>query len=162
MYRIIAFLVVALVAVLADRAVAGEGKECGGKDKAAKVSTASADQKAAELAARGWLGLATAKDEAGVVAVEAVEPGSPAEAAGFRAGDVLVAMNGVALTAENKEALKKAKSGLGVGKQVTYTVRRGAETRQIAATLAPVPAEVLARWMAKEPARPTAVASTGN
>ena len=160
MYRTIAFLVIALVAVFADRAVAG-GKDCAEKDKAA-AAAATADQKAAEIAARGWLGLETTKDEAGTVAVKAVEAESPAEAAGFRAGDVLVAMNGIALTAENKEALKKVKSGFAVGRQVTYTVRRGAETRQIAATLAPVPAEVLARWMAKEPAAAATVAAKGN
>ena len=90
-----------------------------------------------------------------------VKAGSPAEKAGFQKGDVLVAFNGIALTDENKEALKKAKMQNAVGKQVTYTISRAGSERQIAATLAKVPEEVLAEWE-KEYDRTVAVAQTDN
>jgi S1-C subfamily serine protease len=78
--------------------------------------------------------------------VTGVAAGSPAESAGFRKGDVLVAFNGIALTEANQEALKKAKTGLSVGSRVTYTVSRAGARSQITATLAEVPREVLAQW----------------
>jgi S1-C subfamily serine protease len=99
------------------------------------------------MKAHGWLGLETEKNAAGAYAVKAVTPGSPAAAAGFQPGDVLVAFNGVAMDGANKEAMKKAKAGSAPGKQVTYTVRRGGAERQLTATLAPVPKEVLAQWL---------------
>ncbi|HEX2225132.1 MAG TPA: PDZ domain-containing protein [Thermoanaerobaculia bacterium] len=122
----VAFLsILALVATLSP-AYAGGGAGC---DAAKAAKTADGGQethgkahaaKAEKLAAKGWLGIDTKKDEAsGVVVVKSVAAGSPAEAAGFRTGDVLVSLNGIALTAENKESLKKAKSQLGVGKAVS-------------------------------------------
>ena len=48
-----------------------------------------------KLANAGWLGIETDKSDKGVVTIKAVAPGSPAVAAGFQAGDVLVAINGV-------------------------------------------------------------------
>ena len=45
----------------------------------------------------GWLGIEKEKGEDGSVRISAVTPGSPAAAAGFAVGDVLVAINGVNL-----------------------------------------------------------------
>lgn len=67
----------------------------------------------------------------------------------------------VALTGKNKDALKKAKMQNAAGKQVTYTISRAGAERRIAATLAEVPAEVLAQWE-KEYDRAVAVAQTDN
>jgi C-terminal processing protease CtpA/Prc len=126
----------------------GAGESCAHKDKAVHSA------KIAEMKAHGWTGLESKKDEAtGAYTVKAVAPGSPAEQAGLRAGDVLVALNGVALRADNKEAIKKVKSGLAVGKQVTYTIARNGAEQQISLTLAPVPEAVLAKWVAEEEAR---------
>lgn len=129
----------------------GAGCDAAKGAKAAKAADGSHAAKAEKLAAKGWIGIDTKKDEAsGAVVVKSVAAGSPAEAAGFRTGDVLVSLNGIALTAENKEALKKAKSQLGVGKAVSYVVKRGEAKQQLTATLAPVPQEVLAQWLAQE------------
>jgi serine protease Do len=106
-------------------------------------------------------GLDVEKSASSGYVVTGVANGSPAEQAGFQKGDVLVAFNGIALTDENKDALKKAKMQNAVGKQVTYTISRAGAERQIAATLAEVPAEVLAQWE-KEYDRAVAVAQTDN
>jgi S1-C subfamily serine protease len=76
-----------------------------------------------------------------------VVPGSPAEAAGIQAGDVLYALNGVPITDDNEEALQKAKKDWKPGQKVTYTIKRNGLDRQVDLTLAPMPADVLAAWI---------------
>lgn len=146
--------ILALAGSLAPAHAGGAGCDAAKGAKAAKTAShghAAHAAKAEKLAAKGWIGIDTKKDEAnGAVVVTSVASGSPAEAAGFRPGDVLVSLNGIALTAENKEPLKKAKSQLGVGKAVTYGVKRGEGKQQLTATLAPVPEAVLAQWLAEE------------
>jgi predicted metalloprotease with PDZ domain len=140
-------LAFALVAVGATVAFAG-GAECDHSAKAAKTAEHH-HSKAAEMAKHGWLGVETEKADAGY-AITVVHADSPAEAAGFRVGDVLVAMNGIAFTESNKKALKQAKSELWPGSEVEYTVRRGSADARLTATLAPVPEEILARWESQE------------
>ena len=160
----VCLILLALAVTFAPNADAGggaAGEHCDPHAKAAKTAAAGTSDRAAQLAAKGWLGIETGKDEAtGAYVVKAVAPSSPASA-GFRPGDVLVALNGVALNAGNKDALKKVKSGLGVGSPVTYTVKRGGATHKVTATLAPVPQDVLAKWVAEEEKneQPVAVAS---
>lgn len=166
MRRTIPILAVALLASSAAAALAG-GERCREEAKAAKAAKAKSayaqasakeyrcaenleaclSKKASELAAKGWLGIRTEKNESGTYTVAEVTPGSPAAQTGFAPGDVLVAMNGIPLKAENKERLKAAKASLGVGKTVTYTVERRGNKRELSATLAPVPREVLAQWV---------------
>lgn len=140
-------LALALVAVGATVAFAG-GADCERSAKAAKTAEHH-HSKAAEMAKHGWLGVETEKADAGY-AITVVHADSPAEAAGFRVGDVLVAMNGIAFTDSNKKALKQAKAELWPGSEVEYTVRRGSADTRLTATLAPVPDEVLARWEVEE------------
>ncbi|HSS48463.1 MAG TPA: PDZ domain-containing protein [Thermoanaerobaculia bacterium] len=146
MKRIVPLLVLAFALVLTSAAFAG-GEKCAAHD--AKTASAHNARKA-ELAAHGWLGLKTAKEAAGGYRVTAVAENSPAAQAGFRTGDVLLALNGVALTEANKEAIHKAKGECAVGRQVTYKVRREGAEKTITATLAPVPDAVLAEWMAED------------
>jgi S1-C subfamily serine protease len=121
---------------------------------------ASADyQKMAEkMAAKGWLGIDTEKNASGGYTVSAITKGSPAEKAGFQVGDVLVALNGVKLSDDNKDAIYKVKSTLGPGKAVNYTVARAGSEKQINATLAEVPREVLAEWLGEHVLDHTTVA----
>ena len=135
------FLALALLLGFAAAGFAGGDHKC---DKSAQDCL---DKMAAHMKARGWLGIETEKTADGRYAVSAVEAGSPAEAAGFRAGDVLLALDGADLYAEDKTALKKAKESLAVGSKVKYTVQRAGEKTQLAATLAPVPDAVLAQWI---------------
>ena len=154
MNRMVSTLALALLLATAGLASAG-GEKC-----AKEAKSHAAHAAVAEKAKHGWLGLEIDKSASGYVVTE-VAAGSPASQAGFQKGDVLVAFNGIALNDANKDALKKAKAGIKVGSRVTYTVSRAGAERQIAATLAEVPAEVLARWE-KEYDKPVAVAQTDN
>jgi C-terminal processing protease CtpA/Prc len=156
MKRAAPLLFLAFALTLSSAAFAG-GEKCARDAKAASAHNAHK----AELAAHGWLGLKTAKEAAGGYRVTAVTEGSPAAQAGFRTGDVLLALNGVALTDANHEAVHKAKGECAVGKQVTYKVRRDGAEKTLTATLAQVPDAVLAEWMAEE-AKSAQVAQRSN
>lgn len=143
MKRILPYLVAAAVVVWVGTTIliAGEGHaEC------TASTEACLNAKAAQYAEHGWLGVETEADH-GRYVVTVVEPDSPGYEAGFQTGDVLLALNGVPLKKENKAALKKAKSMLGVGKEITYTVLRDGSKQTLTATLAPVPHQVLAQWV---------------
>jgi S1-C subfamily serine protease len=132
----VALLVLALFVSLAPRAFAGGGAhgKCDGDVKT----------EAAAMASHGWLGIETEKGAKGYV-VKDVVAGSPAEKAGFRKGDVLIALQGVRFADATPEAMKKAKSGFLPGKQVAYTIERGGAEQQLTATLAAMPRDVLAK-----------------
>ena len=153
MKRTISLLALALSLALTSAAFAG-GEKC-----AHDAKVAAAKARKAELAAHGWLGIKTDKDASGAYRVTAVTANSPAAQAGFRTGDVLVALNGAPFS--DKEAVHKAKGECAVGKQVTYKVRRDGAEKTITATLAPVPDAVLAQWMEEE-ARSSQVAQGSN
>ena len=82
-----------------------------------------------------------------MLTVKRVVADSPAESAGFKSGDVLVALNGIKYEDKNKDALMAAKKSMAPGKQVAYTVSRDGQEKTITATLAPMPSEVLAQWI---------------
>lgn len=137
-------LTLALIATVAVAcvALAGEGKH----EKCTASTQECLDQMRAKLEARGWLGIEAdwGKD---ATKVTRVIPGGPAEAAGLKAGDVLVAINGVALAEENKEKLYAVKKGMVPGAEVTYTVKRAGAKQQVAVTLSHMPEEVIAQWI---------------
>jgi len=97
--------------------------------------------------AKGWLGLEYDKSsDAKSHVIKRAVPGSPAEAAGFQPGDVLLSLNGVALTADKLE-LKKAKGDWSVGQSVSYVVARKDKEVKLTAKLAAMPEEVFARMV---------------
>lgn len=129
-----------LAVLLAAPAFAGEGK--------CNASTQEClDKMAAHMKDSGWVGVELEKSDIGGYEVAKVIPGSPAEEAGIRAGDVLFAMNGIEISEKNEEALMKVKKGLSPGKSVDYTIKRDGYDRQVTVTLAPMPADVLARYV---------------
>jgi len=105
------------------------------------------DSLAAKLRSKGWLGIETKANDYGKYQVAKVVEGSPAEAAGFQSGDVLVALNGIALTKENKAELKKAKQAFAPGTAVKYTVARNDSKKRLAVTLGTVPDILVAQWV---------------
>ena len=140
-------LIVALVLslVLAGNALAGDRHADCTED-----TQVCLNRLAAKIKAKAWLGVDLEKHEGGVgYTVTAVTADSPAEAAGFQAGDRLVALNGIVLSAENKEALKKAKKSMAPGHTASYTVKRQGAKQQIAVTLGHVPSLVMAEWIGK-------------
>jgi C-terminal processing protease CtpA/Prc len=143
----IPFLLIALVLIAAP-VVAG-GAECQKAAQAARAAkpcemTAEECQKwMAEVKQRPWLGVELDIDKAaGTLTVVSVVPDSPAERAGFRAGDRLVALNGVSFGRENEDKLASIKNGLRFGDTATYTVLRDGAEQKLAATLTQMPESV--------------------
>lgn len=106
------------------------------------------DHMSAKLKSSGWVGIELEENEkTGAMTIMKVVPGSPAESSGLQAGDVLYALNGVEINEKNDEALMKVKKDWKPGQTVNYTVKRNGQEKQITLTLAPMPAEVLARFI---------------
>lgn len=138
------FSILALVTVvalaLASPVVAGEGHCKASADECLKKMAAKMQNKA-------WLGVELEANDDGHYTVTRVVSGSPAEQAGFAEGDVLLALNGVKWSKDNKEAVKKASYELRPGATATYVVKRSGEKVTLEATLDRVPREVMARWV---------------
>ncbi len=74
------------------------------------------------------------------VAVRYVYPGSPAEKAGVKAGDRIMAIDGAEIA--HRDALLEKASGLELDQQVTLSLRRGDQTLEVKAQLVAEPAGV--------------------
>ena len=135
MRRISWFVAAALVLALAVPALAGSGEKCTYDAQTCLNHMSKSKDK-------GYIGLQYDKAADGTVSVKSVYPNSPAAAAGFQVGDVLLALNGAKLA--DKEAMKKAKGEWKVGQTVNYTVKRAGVEKQITATLVTMPEEVFA------------------
>jgi predicted metalloprotease with PDZ domain len=97
---------------------------------------------------RGWVGIEMDKEEgAESMHVTRVIPGSPAQAAGFEVGDVLLALNGIKFAEAAEEQMEEAQKVMKVGATVTYTVQRGDSEVDLEPVLAEMPREVLAQWI---------------
>lgn len=90
---------------------------------------------AAQDSAAPYLGIGLSSVENGV-RVEEVASGSPAAAAGLRVGDVITAVDGAAVTADDIAATI---AGFKVGDSVALTIERGSESLDLMATLAERP-----------------------
>jgi type II secretory pathway component PulC len=77
--------------------------------------------------------------EGGGVKLGEIVPGSPAEKAGLKAGDVIVALNDH--TIGNEEELRSAIAEIGVGQKAKVTFLREGEKRRTSARLAKSPGE---------------------
>lgn len=71
--------------------------------------------------------------------VSEVQPGSPAEKAGIRTGDVVLSLDGVAIDSSN--ALRNKIAPLGPGASVTLSISRDGEKEDVAVTLAELPSD---------------------
>jgi predicted metalloprotease with PDZ domain len=134
--------IAAALALVATAASGGEGKKC-------EYSTQEClDYMASKMQSSGWVGveLDETTDKVGMKVTKVVTE-SPAEAAGIQTGDVLMAINGIELTEANEEKLQEARASLKPGSAVKWTMRRGDSQRELNLTLAPMPADVLARWV---------------
>lgn len=144
--------------VLAPLAIAGEGKDCGDKSAAAAKDVHASkkcsygtqdclDHMSAKMKSGGWVGIELEKSDTGVMTIQRVVPGSPAEQAGFKVGDVLFALNGIEINEKNESALKSAKKDWKPGQNVNYTLKRGGQSVTANVTLASMPADVLAKFI---------------
>jgi predicted metalloprotease with PDZ domain len=122
-----------------------------GSTKGAKCTESTQtclNQMAAKMKDGGWVGVELDRNEAtGLLVVTKVVEGSPAETAGIEPGDVLYALNGIEIRDDNREALAAARKEWKAGQLVNYTIKRNGADRQVALTLAPMPADLLAKWI---------------
>ncbi len=134
------WIIVAMVmATVAASLFGGEHKACSAPfEECAKKLVQKYNQ-------AGWLGVDLEKSEEGHHQITRVYQGSPAERAGFQAGDVLLAVNGVDYSKENKEALAKAKAALTPGAEATYLFLRKGEKAKLIVKLGTAPPEIVAQ-----------------
>ena len=129
-----------LVALLALSALAGEHGKC------SYATQDCLNYMATKMKTSGWIGVELEVDEnQGVYRVERVVPDSPAEGAGIQPGDLLYALEGIRLNQANNEKLTKVRKDWKPGQTVNYTIRRDGVDIKVTLTLAPMPADVVAR-----------------
>jgi len=134
-------LAIAALALSVVSVTAGEGYKCDG------TTQECLDKMAANLQKTGWVGIKLDETDDHRLQVSEVIADSPAVKAGFKSGDILVAMDGIGFAEENHDAMKKAKKAMHPGSHVTYTVERAGKNRDLKVTLAKVPQDVLAQWV---------------
>ena len=135
------FAIVVVMLIVAMPALAGEKSKCAGSgEDCVKKMKAKYGEKA-------WLGIEYDTDDHGRWTVAKVYKGSPAQKAGFEAGDVLLAINGADYSKENKKELKAVFAKIEPGSGVQYVVKRQGGKVKLDATLGTVPKEVQAKWI---------------
>lgn len=136
------FLILGLAAALVIPALAGDYAKC-------KSSTQDClNHMSAKLRSSGFVGVELdMNEETGALSIVRIIPGSPAEEFGLRAGDQLYALNGVVISKKNHEALEKAKKDWAPGQEIIYTIKRDGNDKEVVLTLAPMPADVMAKWI---------------
>ena len=98
------------------------------------------------LSQRGWIGIEW-DDEAEQPALTQIIPGSPAEEAGLRVGDLLLAFNGVPTDSGEEAVWEEAKRSLIPGKTITLTIQRNGAQKVVNVKLAQLPRSVMAQWV---------------
>lgn len=142
MKRATLIVAVALLVVAAP-ILAGEGKKC------AQTTQDCLNYMVKHYQTRGWVGIELESADTGELTITRVEPDSPAEAAGLREGDMLLALNGIRFSEENKEAMKAAQAKMTIGAMVTYTVDRAGKTVDVDVRLQQIPEAVMAKWVGR-------------
>ncbi len=129
-------LICVMAVMVAMPLAAGDGKKC-------SYSTQDClNYMASNMKDRGWVGIEYDEE---TMKVTGVMPDSPAEAAGFKAGDVMTAVNGIEFGDENSAKLKQLEWT--PGNTMTYTLDRHGTTKTVKVTLAAIPEQVLAQWV---------------
>ncbi len=134
--------VVALMMLMAVAVPASSGEKC-------QASTQDClNHMATSLKDRGWVGIEIddAGGEGNMVVTKVID-GSPAEAAGFKVGDTLVAVNGVSFSEGNQKELQDTKYAMKPGADFTYTVSRRGTQMDLEVKLGQLPENVMAQWI---------------
>ena len=95
----------------------------------------------------GWVGIEMEPNEDGTLTLTRIVPESPAERAGLRAGDVLVAREGVRYSEENGEKISREHKKSRPGDKVVFTVRRGSREIALTVELGQLPKQVISQWI---------------
>ncbi len=142
MKRSIGVLSVVMILVMSVPAMAGDATKC-------SASTQDClNHMAKNLNNRGWVGIEMDdKGGVGMMVITKVIDGSPAEKAGFKVGDALVAVNGVEFSEENDKELKDIQYAMSPGADFTYTVSRKGSKVDLDVELGTLPDSVKAQWV---------------
>ena len=142
MKRVIGVLMVVVMMVVAAPAMARDANKC-------SASTQDClNHMAKNLNNRGWVGIEMDdKGGAGMMIITKVIDGSPAQMAGFKVGDALVAVNGVAFSDENENQIKDIRYSMRPGADFTYTVSRKGSKVDLEVELGKLPDSVKAQWV---------------
>ena len=130
--------VAALLTLVTLPALAGEKGHC------SYPTQECLDHMAKALASRGWVGIELERLEDGTMKVRRVVEESPAEAAGLRVGDVLVAAQGVDYRTATEEDWAQVMKHWGPGQNVSYKIERDGKARMIDLKLGEMPDQVRA------------------
>lgn len=134
-------IAVATCVLTASVAFAGESSKC-------TLSTQEClNEMAAKMKRSGWIGVMLEREKDGLLHVTEVVAGSPAQRAGIQPGDTLYAMNGIPLIVGNESKIQKARADLKPGSSITYNVRRDGGSRDLTMTLAPMPTDIMAKYI---------------
>jgi predicted metalloprotease with PDZ domain len=143
MKRILICMAALGVVALAPLAWAGSAGKC-------TYATQECLDKMAEMSGKkGWMGVEI-DNETGQMVVTKVVEDSPAMAAGFQAGDVLVAVNGLEYGEKQSEEFAKLRETMVPGATFTFTVlKQGKEKADVPLTLGKMPDTILTAWIGK-------------
>ena len=95
---------------------------------------------------RGWAGVSLEMSDDNL-RVSEVHYGTPAAKAGVKEGDVLVAINGVEYSEENREKMAELEKLMVPGQEFTYTISRNGKNKEISFALDEMPLDVVARMV---------------
>ena len=142
MKRSIGVLSVVMIMVMAVPATAGDANKC-------TASTQDClNHMAKNLNDRGWVGIEMDdKGGVGMMVITKVIDDSPAQKAGFKVGDTLVAVNGVEFSEDNEKELKDIQYAMTPGADFTYTVSRKGSRVDLDVELGQLPDDVKAQWV---------------
>jgi len=143
MKKAIAVMTAVLIMVMAAPAMAGEGST-----KCTASTQDCLNYMVKNLKNRGWVGIEM-DDKGGIdkMVITKVIDGSPAEKAGFKVGDTLAAVNGIAFSEENQQQLKDMQYSMKPGADFVYTVSRKGSKLDLEVELGQIPKDVMAQWI---------------
>jgi hypothetical protein len=107
------------------------------------------------LAAPGFIGVALSDASSGGAAVAQVQPGGPADRAGLKPGDVVVAINGKPVS--NAGAMTSAVTSMTANQTARLSIVRGGQRRDIAVTIGASGTAAPPAPPAQAPSAPTSV-----
>ena len=97
---------------------------------------------------RGWVGIEyVPNEETRHMEIRVVVPGSPAEKAGLKVGDIITGVNGIEYSEENEAKLNKVYKNWTPGTTIEYMVKRDGYGLTITLVLGELPRHVLAQWI---------------
>lgn len=135
-------MLICLLAAISFSAFAGEGH--GYKCDASMEECAAAFKSWAEKETYSGIFVEGLFSDEKVVVSE-VAADSPAASAGILAGDVLVAVNGNAVSTMTKESWKEMKASIHAGDTVWYKIARGNDYKKVKVTVTAFPMDLAAQ-----------------